>query len=139
MDALHASFAARIENLAAMLDFIESGVPALQLPATLGSKLLLIAEELFTNTTRHGGVEACALPISLSLSRSGDEVALTFEDSGSAYNPFENLNVDALEIPVSDRPIGRLGLILVSTMATRVSYERKGQRNCTGVWLHCPA
>ena len=137
MDALQARFEARNDNLAAMLQFVESCGKRLALSEALGSKLMLIVEELFTNTNRYGGQEAGRQPVQLALCRHGAELELCYEDAGMAYDPFENLQTKSAEIPVEDRPIGRLGLILVARLSSRVVYEREAGINRTRLWLSC--
>ncbi|HSW15339.1 MAG TPA: ATP-binding protein [Solimonas sp.] len=120
-------FPAREDALAGLLEFVEASGRDWQLPPETLLKLRLIAEELFTNSARCG---APGEHVAVSIGREEDRVSFRYEDSGIAQNPFDRLDRGHLTQPVADRPIGRLGLVLIDGLAEDVSYERRGGRNC---------
>lgn len=131
MTEITQAFAAQEQALAGALDFVEACGRELRLPAELSLKLRLIVEELFTNTLRH----AEGATVSLSLACEERRVHLGYEDGGPAWDPFARLDRGQLDLPVQDRPVGRLGIVLIDGMAEDVSYERQGGRNCIRVTL----
>lgn len=120
-------FPAREDALTALLDFVEAGGREWQLPAETGLKLRLIAEELFTNSVRCGGGQGGH--VAVSIEQDDGLVCFRYEDGGIADNPFDRLDRGHLTQPVADRPVGRLGLILIDGLADNVSYERRAGRN----------
>jgi anti-sigma regulatory factor (Ser/Thr protein kinase) len=118
-------FPARDNALATVLDFVESSGREWKLPDELVLKLRLIAEELFTNSVRcgQGG------HVAVSIGHEDDHVCLRYEDTGIAHNPFAHLDRGHLTQPVMDRPVGRLGLVLIDGFAKSVDYERLPGKN----------
>lgn len=131
------TFAHGAGSLAPLLSFVETAGAALQLPRDVVLKLQLIAEELFTNAVHHGG--GSAEPVSLELSRERGRVQLCFEDGGVEYNPFAHVDPSVQLRPVAERPVGRLGVVLIEGFAQEVDYQRCGTRNRIRVWLECGA
>jgi anti-sigma regulatory factor (Ser/Thr protein kinase) len=131
------TFAHGAASLVPLLGFVETGGAALGLPRELILKLQLIAEELFTNAVHHGG--APAEPVSLELSREHGQVQLCFEDGGIEYNPFAHIDPAVQLRPVAERPVGRLGVVLIEGLAQRVDYQRCSGRNRIRLWLTCTA
>ena len=95
-------------------------------------RLMLILEELFTNTVKHGyGVDSEA-PIRVTLTaRGGGRVALLYEDAAREHDPLAGpAGVPrALMAAVDSRSIGGLGLHLVSRFAEHARYTRDGGWN----------
>jgi len=125
MSATTHYFPAREDALARLLDFVEAGGREWQLPQPTLLKLRLIAEELFTNSLRHGPGGHVAVGIE----QEEGLVCFRYEDGGSAHNPFDKLDRGHLTQPVADRPVGKLGLVLIDGFAENVSYERLAGRN----------
>lgn len=125
MSATTYYFPVREDALAPLLDCVEAGGREWQLPPPTLLKLRLIAEELFTNSLRHsaGGHVAVGIEQEQGL------VCFRYEDGGSAHNPFDRLDRGHLTQPVVDRPVGRLGLVLIDGFADNIGYERLAGRN----------
>lgn len=132
MSEITQAFPVQEQALASALDYIEARGRDLRLPGALSLKLRLIVEELFTNTLRHAPADDS---VRLGLACDGRQLRLSYEDGGPEYNPFAKLDHGQLDQPVPDRPVGRLGLVLIDGMAEAVSYERRGGRNCIRVVL----
>ena len=90
-------------------------------------RLTLLVEELFTNTVVHGHGTDSEEPVRLEFEVAPGRIALTYEDTGPAHDPFAQ--VVAPDAGVEDRPVGGLGVLLVSAMAQQVEYRRAGDRN----------
>ncbi len=103
--------------------------------------LVLMLEELYTNTLRHGVQERNALEsaspvrtrirVQLELLPDGD-VALTYEDDAAPYDPFQWLRDQQLattDLAVEDRPVGRLGAVLLAQLSDSASYVYQDDRN----------
>lgn len=115
------------DGLTALADFLSNSqaLPAEARDARL--KLQLIAEELFTNSMRHGG----GGPVRLELQGSGDgRLELRYQDSGPPYQPFARFDPESLKAPVEQRPVGGLGLLLIESLCESVEHEALPQGNC---------
>lgn len=100
-------------------------------------RVVLIVEELVTNTVLHG--HASGAPISLTLARDARSVTLLYEDKAPAFDPTPWLSHshDALDEEVSARPVGNLGLRLIGQFATGFRYAREGEHNRLWITVTC--
>ena len=135
------SFAASSESLPALMDFIALRSSDLGVPRGTSLRLQLVAEELFTNTFRHGisRVEDEEQPpsVSVRIELAGADIELTYEDAELAWNPLDRRNPAHLQLPLAQRPVGGLGVVLVDSFAERIQYERIDERNRVRVWVRC--
>ncbi len=92
-------------------------------------RLTLLVEELFTNTVVHGHGADSEAPVRLECEVSPGRVALTYEDTGPAHDPFARVIAPDAEAGVEERLVGGLGVLLVRAMAQQVEYRRAGDRN----------
>ena len=129
------SFAARSESLPALMDFIARRSGALGLPRGTSLRLQLVAEELFTNTFRHCPTAVTAQSVTVRIEQAGEDIELTYEDGAAACDPLAHLDHTRLQLPLAQRPVGGLGVVLIDAFAERVQYERVQERNRVRVWL----
>jgi anti-sigma regulatory factor (Ser/Thr protein kinase) len=92
-------------------------------------RLNLLVEELFTNTVVHGHRGDSEAPVYLQCEVSPGCIALVYEDTGPAHDPFAHVVLPDGAAGVEERPVGGLGVLLVSAMAQQVEYRRDGDRN----------
>lgn len=92
-------------------------------------RLTLLVEELFTNTVIHGHGADSDEPVRLECQVTPGRIALVYEDTGPAHDPFAHVIPPDDTAEVEDRPVGGLGVLLVSGMAQQVEYGRVGGRN----------
>ena len=92
-------------------------------------RLTLLVEELFTNTVMHGHGGDSEAPVRLVCDAREGDIALDYEDTGPAYDPFAPTSPPDLTTRVEDRRVGGLGVLLVSAMAREVAYRRVGDTN----------
>jgi anti-sigma regulatory factor (Ser/Thr protein kinase) len=91
-------------------------------------ELEIILEELLVNVISYAYDEAGTGTILVSATVSGSSVTLEFRDRGREFNPLERETPD-LDADIEDRPIGGLGIFLVTELASSVTYERVGDEN----------
>ena len=137
MSASIESFSACSESLPALMDFIALRCSTLGLPRGTILRLQLVAEELFTNTFRHGQPVVATQSVTVRIEQAGDDIELTYEDCELAWNPLDHLDHSRLQLPLAQRPVGGLGVVLIDAFAERVQYERIEERNRVRVWLRC--
>lgn len=101
-------------------------------------RLVLIVEELFTNTVAHGYGRECGAPISIALGTDGGQVTLGYEDAAPPYDPLATLDGSraGLAHPVESRHVGRLGVHLVDELSASARYAHEDGRN--RLWLTVP-
>jgi anti-sigma regulatory factor (Ser/Thr protein kinase) len=92
-------------------------------------RLTLLVEELFTNTVVHGHGADSDEPVRLECEVAPGRIALIYEDTGPAHDPFAHLVPPDAAVDVEHRPVGGLGVLLISAMAQQVQYRRAGDRN----------
>jgi len=94
-------------------------------------RLQLIVEELFSNTVSHGYGGECDEPIELELELDDDGILLVYQDAARAHNPLATLPVHQtqLDAPLEDRPVGKIGVVLIAGIANDVSYTFASGRN----------
>ena len=125
-------FTARLAQLTAVEVFIEEYCMLRALPREAALRLNFIVEELFTNSALHGYGGECDQPIWIGLDGAGNAIELTYEDAAPPYDPLARLKegyAAPIASTVSGRPIGGLGVFLVSQLAQAARYERIEGRN----------
>jgi len=121
------TFRARLEEGPTLAAFVETTVAGLG--DRLSMRLRLVVEELFVNTVTHGhGGDSDAL-VDISILLAGDRVVLTYVDVAPPFDPFADVHAPAGDAGLGDRPIGGLGVFLVTKFATRYEYARAGEAN----------
>ena len=91
-------------------------------------KVALAVEEIGMNIVSYAGL-ADDQPLEFSIDSTPDSVTVVFADAGRAFNPFEDAPAPDLDASVADRRVGGLGVHLVETLMTEVSYSRGDGRN----------
>jgi anti-sigma regulatory factor (Ser/Thr protein kinase) len=115
-------------DLAEALQTIEHHARARNVAREATARLLIVVEELFTNTIKYGYGGECARPVRLKLV-CGGALALTYEDEAPEFDPTCWNREAALGAPPEHRPVGQAGIALVLGLATEVRYERAGGTN----------
>lgn len=94
-------------------------------------RVILLIEELFTNTVQHGRAGSKAVPVSLAFTLAGKEIKVRYEDGARRYDPFLGLDRrQSLSDTVELRPLGGLGVLLIRELGKDVRYAWSKGRNC---------
>ncbi len=91
-------------------------------------QLTLVLDELMTNTISYGFADNTKHSIDLTLSLGPESITVELEDDGAAFDPFA-VDPPDLESPLTDRPIGGLGLHFVKTIMDTIGYRRTDGHN----------
>jgi anti-sigma regulatory factor (Ser/Thr protein kinase) len=121
------TFRARLEEGPTLAAFVEAAVS--ELGARLSMRLRLVVEELFVNTVTHGHGGDSDAPVDITILLAGDRVVLTYVDVAPPFDPFTDVAGPAAEVTLDERPVGRLGVFLVTKFAARYEYARAGEAN----------
>ena len=98
-------------------------------------RLVLVAEELFTNSVEHGHAGDADAPIRIELAHEPGRLHFFIEDSAPAFDPLAQAraNATALDADIDARQVGGLGLVLVEQLAADARYAREQGRN--RIWI----
>ena len=130
-----ADFDARLEELAAVLAYVERRAGELGAAHDTALRAALIVEELFVNCIRHGRAPATSTVRVELRAGPADDLELAFEDRGIAFDPFSRLSQATHRRAPDERPVGGLGIVLIDGISSRHEYRRRDARNCVRVWL----
>jgi len=104
------------------------------LPEDLVHSVQIALDELVSNTVRHGyEILGTTGEIEVSFLLRSGMLELDIIDDAPAFNPLAAPEPD-LSLPIEERPIGGLGLLLVRELMDRVEYERRDDKNCMKLW-----
>src|SRR3954468_8801732 len=123
-------FPARMDSMGQIRKFVEDAGRAAGLKHEQSLKLLLIVEELFTNTVMHGYGEDSDSPVWLALEPSAKGVVLSYEDEAPPHDPLSSFTPMKTSVMLNEQPVGGLGVKLIRKLATDLSYSRERDRNC---------
>ncbi len=122
----------RIRNRMPELDTLAAGIGTFCLNAGMNpgevADIRLALEEAVSNTIRHGYSDDQAHEIIVRAAIDGGRLKIEIEDDAKAFDPLAAPMPD-LTLPVEEKRIGGLGILLVRTIADSVEYKREGDRN----------
>lgn len=107
---------------------ITNFVTAHHLPLQLIMDFTLVAEEVLTNVISYGFDDEKTHFIQLQMEATANEIVLTIEDDGRAYNPLSVPTPD-VTAALQDRPLGGLGIYLVRQLMDHLDYRREANKN----------
>jgi anti-sigma regulatory factor (Ser/Thr protein kinase) len=120
---------ARINQLDAVLEFIDLELEAHGCPPKARMQLAVAAEEVFVNIARYAYAPGVGeATIEIGVAGEPPAAALRFLDRGVPYNPLQKSDPD-VTLPAEDREIGGLGIFMVKKIVDRVQYAYEENRN----------
>lgn len=99
-----------------------------RLTPSLGNALNVVLEEVLTNVISYGYEDTKTHEIVVRLSCTENEVQAEVEDDGRPFNPLAMASPDTSK-PLTERPVGGLGIHLVRQLMDRVEYRRLEGKN----------
>lgn len=112
------------EALPALLDDIESGLAERGAPPAAIAAVTVALDEVVTNAFGHGGASS----VEVTARVADGLVTVEVGDDGRAFDPTGAPPPDT-SAALEDRPIGGLGVHMVSRLMDEVAYERRPGRN----------
>ena len=122
-------FPARRDALPRVEAFLAEACAGAGLTREMCLRITLLVEELFTNTVVHGHGGDSEAPVRLDCEVAAGRIALVYEDTAPPHDPFAAMASPDPGAGVEERPVGGLGVLLVSAMARQVEYRRAGSCN----------
>jgi len=118
-----------METLRDLRQFIEGVCRQAAIARNDVLRIALVAEELFTNSVKHGYGGDSQQQVWITLEPDNGACRLIYEDSAPAYDPFVDAAEVDLDAPLDTRAVGGLGVLLVARFSRSHKYTRTGGRN----------
>jgi serine/threonine-protein kinase RsbW len=116
-------------ELPRLVEFAENFARRCRLPDAERARLLIILEELFTNTARYGYCDrASGGRINVALTLNPGQIEIDFSDDGEPFDPLAS-GPPEFGCPSSQRTPGGLGLHIVRSLADEARYRRDAGGN----------
>lgn len=116
----------RLDDLSSLL---EEAVEKLQVPPRCLYEVTLALEEIFTNIVKYAYDDDAGHLIHVIIGQKGkDALVIRFEDDGQPFDPTQARDPD-LDLPVEERPVGKLGVFIVKKIMDSMAYERVEGKN----------
>ena len=140
-DSSHNSRSIFVYNTLADCDkvahFLTSYIEAIDAPDDIHNELRLAVEETFVNIASYafpaGERHSISIELQSNAGEAGNEISVTFTDSGIAFNPLTDCNND---LDADDHCEGGMGIHLIKSLTDRQQYDRIEQRNVFTVTKH---
>lgn len=115
---------ATMENLQAVMDFVENQLVRKECPAKVTGQILVSLEELYVNVVNYayGDVGECEIMTDIQPWEKGKRLTMTIRDKGKPFNPLEKEDPD-ITLSADERQIGGLGIYMVKKSMDEVTYE----------------
>ena len=124
-----ARFPAKMDSMTEIRTLVEDACTRAGIAREACLKILLIVEELFTNTVLHGYRGESESAVWMAFESVDEGFALRYEDAAPPHNPFGEFRPEATAVLIAQQPVGGLGLKLIRSLAKDASYSREGGRN----------
>ena len=118
-------FDAKAESVDCIMSFIEGHLKGFAEKTAYDLKLS--CEEILINIASYAYPEQDGW-VAVLWENDSQKVKVTFEDRGIAFNPLEKENPN-LDVPMAERQIGGLGIMMVRKLMDSVEYERRDGKN----------
>ncbi|MDR2632640.1 MAG: ATP-binding protein [Treponema sp.] len=123
---------ADISQLKKALEFIRTIAERAGCPHEIEQSIEIASEEIFVNIASYAypKTEAGEVRIGCKVERNvkNSKFLVVFTDRGKQYNPLEHPDPD-ITVPIDERPIGGLGLLMVKRMMDTVQYKHSNGWN----------
>ena len=122
------------ELLPSLFAAIDEALAQAGIAHALAHDVRLVSEEVVCNAIEHGQPPGGEHEITVEIAIHDDRITLCFRDDGDPFDPLSQPPPD-LEADIEERPIGGLGVHLIRTLASEISYARESHRNVLRVVL----
>ena len=117
-----------VDELSVLAAKIEELSEKWELPIPLTMNINLVLEEAVSNVIFYAFPDKQEHDISISLELKNDELTIVIEDGGIPFDPTSMKEPD-ISLPADERPIGGLGIFLISKIMDYVYYQRINEKN----------
>ena len=118
----------RIEELSSLAEQIDNLSEEWSISLALTMNINLVIEEALSNIIFYAFTDNDKHEIKISVSLTNNKLTIKITDNGISFNPLEQQQPD-INLPVEERPVGGLGIFLISQIMDEMNYIRKGNQN----------
>jgi serine/threonine-protein kinase RsbW len=118
----------KVDELPILAGKIEELAEKWELPMSLAMNLNLVLEEAVSNVIFYAFTDQEKHEIGIYLSLESNTLTIEIIDAGIPFDPTLRQNPD-ISLPAEERPIGGLGIFLISKIMDSVSYKRYNNQN----------
>ena len=123
----------KLSDAGKLSDFLAEHAKTSEIPDEIYHDLRLVIEEVFVNIASYAYAEEDRQPVTIELSRSTNEISITFTDAGIAFNPL----TDPAECKdTDDHCEGGMGIHIIKSLTDQQKYRRINQHNVFTVTKH---
>ena len=117
-----------IDEVASALDEFIIWLGQFEVSAKAQYFVRLAIEELATNWIKYGCLETREHLMTFDLRHTAERMILKVTDNGTAFNPLD-VPIPSTDLPLEERDLGGLGILLLRKMADQMSYEHRDGMN----------
>jgi serine/threonine-protein kinase RsbW len=118
----------QVGELSTLAEKIEVLAEKWELPKTLTMNLNLVIEEALSNIIFYAFADKDPHKIKISISLFKNRLEIKISDDGIPFNPLLQQQPD-ITLTAKDRPVGGLGIFLISRIMDKVHYTRQNNHN----------
>jgi anti-sigma regulatory factor (Ser/Thr protein kinase) len=118
----------QIGELSTLAEQIDDLAAQWELSQTMAMNINLVIEEAVSNIIFYAFNNNNKHKIKISISLKNKLLTIRITDDGIPFNPLEQQQPD-INLPAEERPVGGLGIFLISHMMDELNYIRKGNQN----------
>lgn len=118
----------QIGELSFLAEEIEKLAEEWNLPMALAMNINLVIEEAVSNIIFYAFADNEKHKIKISISLNIDKLLIEIADNGLPFNPMLQQEPD-ITLPLEERPVGGLGIFLITQIMDEVSYIRLKNQN----------
>jgi serine/threonine-protein kinase RsbW len=118
----------RIEELPSLAAKIDEMAEEWKISPALAMNINLVIEEAVSNIIFYAFDDSNKHTIEISVSSDKKVLSVKITDDGNPFNPLEQQQPD-ITLPVEERPVGGLGIFLISQIMDEMDYARKENLN----------
>ena len=118
----------QVEELTPLAEKIEELAKKWELSEALAMNINLTIEEALTNIIFYAFADNDPHEIKLSISLSINMLTIKITDNGIPFNPLSQQQPD-ITLPAEERPVGGLGIFLISQIMDKMHYIRQKNQN----------
>lgn len=117
-----------VEEISKLAEKIEILAENWNLSMPLSMNINLVLEEAISNIIFYAFDDEKIHDIDVFISLKDKDLKIIITDDGKSFDPTSNKTPD-INLPLEDRPIGGLGIFLISKIMDEVNYERFDNKN----------
>ena len=118
----------KVEELSKLAEQVDVLADNWDLPMALCMNINLVLEEAISNIIFYAFEDEEKHDIEIFIALKNDQLKMEIVDDGIPFDPSKSEHPD-ISLPVEERPVGGLGILLISRIMDEVLYVREDNKN----------